>query len=94
MGCAIGALGRQAGTIAAFDIATNESGQYGASVGQWLRERLRDQGVLLRPLGSTAYLIPPYCITDGELESIYCLLRDALDAWQAQGLVAASTDYF
>jgi adenosylmethionine-8-amino-7-oxononanoate aminotransferase len=85
---------RQAGTIAAFDIATNESGQYGASVGQWLRERLRDQGVLLRPLGSTAYLIPPYCITDGELESIYCLLRDALDAWQAQGLVAASTDYF
>ena len=85
---------RQAGTIAAFDIATNESGQYGASVGQWLRERLRDQGVLLRPLGSTAYLIPPYCITDGELEHIYRLLHEALDAWQAQGLVAPSTDYF
>ena len=85
---------RQAGTIAAFDIASGDGANYGSTVGQWLRERLRDQGVLLRPLGATAYVLPPYCISDAELEQVWALLREALDAWQAQGQTAPSTDYF
>jgi adenosylmethionine-8-amino-7-oxononanoate aminotransferase len=30
-----------------------------------------EAGFLLRPLGNTLYIMPPYCITEAELASIY-----------------------
>ena len=40
-----------------------------------LRDRLYDhflsKGILMRPLGNVAYILPPYCITNAELESCY-----------------------
>ena len=29
----------------------------------------RERGVLLRPLGNTVYVMPPYCVTDEQLEA-------------------------
>ena len=29
------------------------------------------QDILLRPLGNTIYVMPPYCIDDADLERIY-----------------------
>jgi adenosylmethionine-8-amino-7-oxononanoate aminotransferase len=39
-----------------------------------------DRGVLLRPLGNTIYVMPPYCITPGELDAIYAAIAEAPDA--------------
>jgi adenosylmethionine-8-amino-7-oxononanoate aminotransferase len=36
------------------------------------------QGIFLRPLGSTIYILPPYVITDVQLEKIYLSIEEAL----------------
>ena len=40
-----------------------------------MRDRLYhfflDRGILLRPLGNVLYLLPPYCIEEEELKTIY-----------------------
>jgi adenosylmethionine-8-amino-7-oxononanoate aminotransferase len=35
-------------------------------------------GVLLRPLGNTVYILPPYCITQNELGQVYAAIEDFL----------------
>ncbi len=37
-------------------------------------------GALLRPLGDTLYLMPPYVITDAEIEQLVMVLKGAVDA--------------
>jgi adenosylmethionine-8-amino-7-oxononanoate aminotransferase len=32
---------------------------------------------LLRPLGNTIYVMPPYCVTGTELDQIYAAIADA-----------------
>jgi adenosylmethionine-8-amino-7-oxononanoate aminotransferase len=44
-----------------------------------LRARLLERGVLLRPLGSTVYIMPPYCTTKDELKSVYRAVSDVVD---------------
>jgi adenosylmethionine-8-amino-7-oxononanoate aminotransferase len=61
---------RQCGTIAAMDLKVDDAG-YLAEVGPRLRASFRAAGVLLRPLGNTIYVLPPYCISGDELQSLY-----------------------
>lgn len=61
---------RLTGTIAAFDVACDDSG-YAAAVGPALRDYFMEQGLLIRPLGNVVYLLPPYCITDDQLHLAY-----------------------
>lgn len=58
---------RQCGTIAALDLKTGASG-YLAEVGPRMRAHFMKQGVLLRPLGNTVYVLPPYCVTVEDLD--------------------------
>ena len=48
-----------------------------------LRDRLfkhfMKEGVFLRPLGNIIYILPPYVITDAQLNSIYNSIENALD---------------
>ncbi|MFT3732529.1 MAG: adenosylmethionine--8-amino-7-oxononanoate transaminase [Hyphomicrobium sp.] len=69
---------RQLGTIAAFELAGVQPG-YLADVALKLRARLLERGVLLRPLGSTIYIMPPYCTTKDELKSVYRAIGDTVD---------------
>lgn len=62
---------RVCGTIAAMEIITEETDGYFNTIGSVLRSRFLEAGFLLRPLGNTLYLMPPYCITPDELESVY-----------------------
>jgi len=32
------------------------------------------EGVYIRPLGNTMYIMPPYCITQQELQKIYAVI--------------------
>jgi adenosylmethionine-8-amino-7-oxononanoate aminotransferase len=36
--------------------------------------------LLLRPLGNTIYVMPPYCVTSADLHEIYAAINDAADA--------------
>lgn len=67
---------RTAGTIAAFDIAGEQG--YLAAVAETLMPFFREQNVLLRPLGNTVYVMPPYCIEDAELDRIYVTIAEGL----------------
>ncbi|MFC0199967.1 adenosylmethionine--8-amino-7-oxononanoate transaminase [Paracoccus rhizosphaerae] len=58
---------RQCGTIAAIDLKVPQGG-YLSEVGPRMRAHVMGQGVLLRPLGNTIYVLPPYCVTAGDLD--------------------------
>jgi adenosylmethionine-8-amino-7-oxononanoate aminotransferase len=61
---------RQIGTIAALDIVAGDAG-YMADIGPRLYRGFLDRGLLVRPLGNTVYIMPPYCSTSAELDQIY-----------------------
>lgn len=61
---------RQCGTIAAIDLKVEAAG-YLAAVGQRLRAHALERGVLLRPLGNTVYVMPPYCITGDQMDRVW-----------------------
>ena len=73
---------RHLGTIAALDLAVRDAG-YLADVGPKLARFFLDRGVLLRPLGNTIYVMPPYCTTAAELDLIYAAISAAADLAQA-----------
>ena len=69
---------RQMGTIIALDLKADKSG-YASEVRDILYNHFISEGVLLRPLGNVIYILPPYCITDEELEKVYNCVLTGLD---------------
>lgn len=69
---------RQLGTIAALDIHVPDGG-YLSNLAPRLIAFYRDHGVLLRPLGNTIYVMPPYCVTDADLGEIWAGIAASLD---------------
>ncbi|WP_324750832.1 adenosylmethionine--8-amino-7-oxononanoate transaminase [Sphingomonas sp. LY54] len=67
---------RQIGTIAALEIADG-SGSYLSALGPRLLAFFRDRDLLLRPLGNTVYVMPPYCIEEADLDAIYGAIEEA-----------------
>ena len=67
---------RQRGTILALDMRDNAP--YGDPRTLRLKKFFLDNGVLLRPLGSTIYILPPYCISDDQLAKCYEVLASAI----------------
>lgn len=64
--------GRICGTILAFDVVTEDSEKgYLSSIGTEFKRRALEFDMLLRPLGNVVYLMPPYCITESELNEVY-----------------------
>ena len=70
---------RQTGTILAFEVAVTTKKDYLSDIGIYLYDYFIKNGALIRPLGNTIYLMPPYCITEQELDFLYDLLLSALD---------------
>jgi adenosylmethionine-8-amino-7-oxononanoate aminotransferase len=61
---------RQTGTITAMDLASPDAG-YLAGIGPRLQAFFRSADVLVRPLGNTIYVMPPYCATRQDLGTVY-----------------------
>ncbi|MDI7862045.1 adenosylmethionine--8-amino-7-oxononanoate transaminase [Rhizobiaceae bacterium n13] len=66
---------RQAGTIAAVDLKV-PSGGYLAEIGPRLRTFFKERGLLIRPLGNVVYLMPPYCVTEADLDRAYDAIEE------------------
>ena len=60
---------RVRGGIAAFELGEGD-GYMAGDVPAMMRHCL-SRGVLLRPLGSTIYAMPPFCITENELDRVF-----------------------
>ena len=71
---------RVLGTVLAFDLKSGAG--YQSPRSQSLKAWFLAKGLNIRPLGSTVYLLPPYCITDTELARAYAGLIEGLD-WLA-----------
>ncbi|MBB5687476.1 adenosylmethionine--8-amino-7-oxononanoate transaminase [Sphingobium boeckii] len=69
---------RRLGTITAMDIVVPDGG-YLSNLAPRLSAHFRERGVLLRPLGNTLYVMPPYCIEDADLVHVYDTISDGLD---------------
>ena len=67
---------RRLGTITALDLRAQQDG-YLASIGLDLLGFFNERGLLLRPLGRTIYVLPPYCITGEELDLAYATIDEA-----------------
>jgi adenosylmethionine-8-amino-7-oxononanoate aminotransferase len=62
---------RVTGTILAFEVEDRGASGYLSSIRPRIMKFFRSRGVLLRPLGNVVYCMPPYCITDAQLDLIH-----------------------
>ena len=67
---------RVCGTIAAFELAS-ATGSFLDGLGPRLLAFFKQRDLLLRPLGNTVYVMPPYCIDDASLGEIYSAIAEA-----------------
>ena len=65
------------GDIFAFE-AQNVGNDYVSNIGVKFYEYFRKNGVLLRPLGNTVYVMPPYCISEDSLNKIFDAIESAM----------------
>jgi adenosylmethionine-8-amino-7-oxononanoate aminotransferase len=70
---------RRTGTITALELEARDGG-YLAGIGPKLQAFFNSRNLLLRPLGNTIYVMPPYCVTAADLDEIYGAIGDAADA--------------
>ncbi|KPH60637.1 MULTISPECIES: adenosylmethionine--8-amino-7-oxononanoate transaminase [Novosphingobium] len=69
---------RTIGTIAALDLRTAGTSGYMSDLAPRLMAFFRERDVLLRPLGNTVYVMPPYCITDDQLAHVWDAIGEAV----------------
>jgi adenosylmethionine---8-amino-7-oxononanoate aminotransferase len=69
---------RTLGTILALEINTTEETSYINEARHSLYDFFLKKNILLRPLGNVLYVLPPYVMTDAELERIYEAIEELL----------------
>lgn len=70
---------RQTGTIIALEIAT-ETPAYHTSLRDVMYRFFLSKNIIMRPLGNIIYILPPYCISDDELQYIYNSIAELLSS--------------
>lgn len=70
---------RQTGTIIAMEWETGDNTSYFNSLRDKLYHYFLAEGIILRPLGNVIYILPPYCITNAELNYVYSKIEQALE---------------
>jgi len=69
---------RSLGTILAIEIRTKEESGYMNSLAEGISSYFIGKGILLRPLGNVLYVLPPYCVTNEDLNYIYTYINEFL----------------
>ena len=70
---------RGIGIILAIELKTSGETSYFNSIRDKTAKFFLDRGILLRPLGNVIYLVPPYCISDKDLDYIYDSISEFLN---------------
>lgn len=70
---------RVLGVIMALEVVTNRVESYYGNLRNRLYHFFIEQGVILRPVGNIIYVLPPYIITEDQLNYIYETIEKALE---------------
>lgn len=70
---------RQTGTIIAIEWETGNETSYLSNLRNLLYNFFLYKGIVLRPLGNIIYILPPYVISDTDLNYIYGAIKQALE---------------
>lgn len=70
---------RCTGTILAIEFKVDQTYSYFSTIRDDLYHYFLEKRILCRPLGNIIYLMPPYCITNEELEFLYQNITKALE---------------
>lgn len=72
---------RVVGTIAACELG-DATGDYLAAIGPALAAHFRERDLLVRPMGDTVYVMPPYCIGEADLDAVYQGIAEAAERFR------------
>ena len=70
---------RQLGTILAIDIVNDNQPGYFNPANSQAYKFFKEKGLIIRPLGNTVFVNPPYCVTAEELKYIYRTIDELLE---------------
>jgi adenosylmethionine-8-amino-7-oxononanoate aminotransferase len=70
---------RVLGVIFALEIKTEGEESYYGSMRMKLYNFFIEHGVILRPVGNIVYILPPYVISDAQLEKVYRIVEEAVE---------------
>ena len=70
---------RHRGTILAVELKTEDKAGYFNDIRFRIYDWFMERGILMRPMGNVFYLIPPYCITEEQLDFVYKHMQLFLD---------------
>jgi adenosylmethionine-8-amino-7-oxononanoate aminotransferase len=70
---------RVLGVIFALEIKTATSASYYGTLRNKLYDFFIKNGIILRPVGNIVYILPPYIITDEQLQKVYDVVENALE---------------
>jgi adenosylmethionine---8-amino-7-oxononanoate aminotransferase len=76
-------------TIITLDVNNCEKSGYVNNVGREIRHHAIAHGVLLCPLGNVLYLMPPYWITENELDWVYQQIERQSSFGKSDGSIVA-----
>jgi adenosylmethionine---8-amino-7-oxononanoate aminotransferase len=70
---------RVLGVIFALEIETESVASYYGTLRNKLYNFFIENGIILRPVGNIVYILPPYIITDNQLQKVYEVVEKALE---------------
>lgn len=70
---------RQTGTILVMEWETGNDSSYLSGLRNQLYNYFLDRGIIMRPLGNIIYILPPYVISNDDLDYIYQTILTALE---------------
>lgn len=70
---------RVLGVIFALEITTEGAESYYGTMRNKLYSFFIENGVILRPVGNIVYILPPYVMTNVQLEKVYRIVEDAVE---------------
>ena len=70
---------RVLGVIFALEIKTDAQESYYGTMRNKLYNFFIENGIILRPVGNIVYILPPYVITDAQLQKVYVAIENVLE---------------
>ncbi len=70
---------RTLGVIFAVEIKSDSEESYYGSMRNKLYNFFIEKGVILRPVGNIVYILPPYIMTNEQLQKVYQTIEEAIE---------------